>query len=1089
MVKNVKGKFAHISVFLMLTLANFFVSAFSSEGTTSATLLYDIDFGTPPHTVGDPPLVDTGDAPRNSVSKIVMGTPLVVSSYEDLVDQSLAFNSFNGEPDQVRLQLNDLPTSESYCMGADVVISDMQDWYGFTIFFDMPNARWIQFWSDGTIHAFPGPDEYRGLIGTYTFGNKMNVRVEIDLQANLWHILLDDVLVHSGSIFGATELRSIRFSTHTYPEGVTAAIDNIVVESGACSSRFSELYRCTNEAVVFFTEDLTEDTSEQKLSAFILQPGVHIEIAVAGIISPIDVAINTAETEAYIVEDSTGISAYSGRLSAVDISTGAVTQVATGLGTPSGITVNLVETTAYVIESQPTNNGKLLAVDLDTGLTTTVASGLSRPRSIDLNREETTAYITQLDTGELSAIDLESGSVTTVASGLNYPVGVAIDDAETKAYVTEFLGDKLSIVDLTTGIVTDEVSLSRPRGIAINAAHAGIHTKAYVTQLTQDNSHTLSVVSLLSGEVTTLATGLSYPGGVALGCEVPTGVQQIKVPVRWVGLEGAPSLENPRQVLEETSDEVLLRRLQRVNDFTYMPKANMAFVSGATAAVPSFPIIPDPDPNIGALGDVHTELQQILNDARGAWETLDPSVKGIVAVQINKFVDENGDMTTLIGLGSEAYGSSSPWVVTVDAAYLLPCNLQAEPCLDGYPYDFAELTLGHEFGHALSLRHGNGLDDNGNGLIDDEAEGEEDWETLSTGLNLMQYGGGNVLTSGQRIIIRRYALQHIPDILVDPVVLPLLDNRVDMLRDVPEAEKFLDIDNFGMVINLNNETTLFSQEVAGVFSDNISGLDYFFLADLDNNQDTGGSPINIGLPLTLQGIELVARVQVDAVNGVAMATPTVHKFQNGSFVQIIDPSVKADVLTRQVSMFFAPLEAGTTKQVEVGKVIQLEMSNIVRGPAASVVRLDAITVAPSGSFDRASALLTFDLPIVPSAAADPLVATPGTQVKVEAVNFPSTGDVEVFLGPNVVGTGSLDPDGSTAIVFNLSDDVSIGDHQITVRLLETAITADCSLRVEPSQEKPIDKWWILLVAVLVAATAILMFVVLRKRRKGSPEQT
>ena len=42
-----------------------------------SVLLYDVDFSSPPHTVGLPPAVGDGDPPRNTVTQIICGEPLV----------------------------------------------------------------------------------------------------------------------------------------------------------------------------------------------------------------------------------------------------------------------------------------------------------------------------------------------------------------------------------------------------------------------------------------------------------------------------------------------------------------------------------------------------------------------------------------------------------------------------------------------------------------------------------------------------------------------------------------------------------------------------------------------------------------------------------------------------------------------------------------------------------------------------------------------------------------------------------------------------------------------------------------------------
>jgi hypothetical protein len=1053
--------------FLSRRLSTLLINLFCilvAQGATAATLLYDVDFCTPPHTVGLPPVAAAGNPPRNTVSQVVMGAPTVVSSFGELTDQPLLFDTYgDGVPEQIRLRLNDLPTSKHYCLEVDMVIGSMQDWYGFTIFFDVPTVRRIDFWTNETVNIMPSLSGR--LIGHYTLGTKVHVRVEIDLEADRWHIFLDDVLARSESLYGATTLRSIRFSTQTIvSEGVSAAIDNIVVKSGDCASIVTRPCRCTDEAAVFFTENEPSVPSNQRLSAVVLDSGIPVVIAVNELSGPIDVALNSTETTAFVVEEQTDIPVYSGRLSAVDISTGTVTRVATGLKRPWGIAVNCDGTIAYIVENQPVDNGKLLSIDLATGAANIVASGLRRPRSVDLNKDATTAYVTTLDDGRLSAIDLSTGAVRTIVSGLNYPTGVAVSYDESKGWVTEFQGNKLTWIDITSGTIIDSIPMDRPRSIAVNARSFGsdsyIEEEAYVTQLPLNGDHKLVKVHLLAGTITTIATGLRYPGGVALGCAVPTGIQQIKIPVRWSGCEGAPSMENPGQVLETTTDDVLLARLQRVSDQVYMPQARIAFRSGATSLMPSFPIIPDPDTSIGQPGDVldftidPTEYQQLIHNCRAIWEAADPSVKGILAVQINKFVDRNGNRTALLGLGGYAFGSSPSRITTIDPAYLLPCSEQGEPCLDGFGFWQEQSTLGHELGHALSLMHGNGVDDNGDGVIDDTAEDEENASDFLTGHNLMQYGGGLSLTSGQCVQARRFALLNIPDVIVDPVPLPLCDNRTDELRDVNESERYIDIESLGMSVDRNDTATTFSQDIAGMLPKDVSGLRYFFLVDIDNNLKTGGMPTDIKIPIIAQGIEFAALVEVNATRGIVAAVPTVYRFDDKSPVRIDDSRIRAAVMTRYLSAAFDDPNHRTPifERVEAGQVIQLEMPNAVRGPIGPEVRLITVAESPSGSFDTAEARLTFRLPVMPGCVVDPPIVQHGSRVTVSLSDFPSPGKVQVFLGSDLVGDGFVGADGSTTITFDLPHDAATGNRLVTARLLGTAITANGALYVKSGEE-------------------------------------
>jgi len=205
----------------------------------ASILLYDIDFGTPPHSVGNLPTTGVGPIPRDTISEIKFGNPFVVASFSDLTDQPLRFD--NTDPpvgaltssDQIQLNLNGLPSNNCYTLESEVVItSTLTSGRIFTIFFDTPTFRAVEFNADGTIDAnvFSVSDVP---IGNYVDGTKINVKVFVDLAADNWKIFLNDLLSHDGTFGGSTQINTIRFSTPTGGSlDVQAGIDNVLVSVG-----------------------------------------------------------------------------------------------------------------------------------------------------------------------------------------------------------------------------------------------------------------------------------------------------------------------------------------------------------------------------------------------------------------------------------------------------------------------------------------------------------------------------------------------------------------------------------------------------------------------------------------------------------------------------------------------------------------------------------------------------------------------------------------------------------------------------------------------------------------------------------------
>jgi hypothetical protein len=197
---------------------------------TAFGLLYDIDFGTPPHTVGLPPAVGAGPPPRATVSSINRGTPTVRPSFGNLTDQPLVFDSFDAEGDQIQLNLTDLPASLFYQLRCQIELGNMEMGGTFTILFDTPQVRTITFQPTGNVNAFV-PGVFSGSIGTVAIGAIVDLRVDVDLAANNWEIFLDNVSAHSGGFGGAGQVNDVRISTNVTvnPPGVAAALDNVII--------------------------------------------------------------------------------------------------------------------------------------------------------------------------------------------------------------------------------------------------------------------------------------------------------------------------------------------------------------------------------------------------------------------------------------------------------------------------------------------------------------------------------------------------------------------------------------------------------------------------------------------------------------------------------------------------------------------------------------------------------------------------------------------------------------------------------------------------------------------------------------------
>jgi len=220
----------------------------------------------------------------------------------------------------------------------------------------------------------------------------------------------------------------------------------------------------------------------------------------------------------------------------------------------------------------------------------------------------------------------------------------------------------------------------------------------------------------------------------------------IQVPIRWCVVAGGPQADGlPAGAL--TSPAALHDITREVNDTIWVPGAHIALIPAVMATSDpgsglrvGIPVIADPDPEPdqeGFEGEVDTGLgglvaSDMARDCDAKWRSFDPSISGVVAVNILRFyrfspegldagfvfaprrelwVSETGDR------GNDLCGhprdltpedvSHQLWGVVVD-----PVSYETQPRIQGNPV----YTLGHEFGHMLMLAHGNGLDDNHDGL-------------------------------------------------------------------------------------------------------------------------------------------------------------------------------------------------------------------------------------------------------------------------------------------------------------------------------------------------------------------------------------
>jgi hypothetical protein len=210
---------------------------FAVIGTASAdwALLYDVDFSTPPHIVGEPPVLGDGPTPRDTPSVIFAGEPLVVAALGALGDQPCAFGDDpHSGIEQLRFvtapepEPHGLPEAyDTFLIEMDVLIEVASIEDQLKIFVDGPAAHSVQFNPPDEIRAIVSGDEgYDTLIGSFVEGLPVHLTIELDTIADTWSIMLDGDPVFAGA-YPSQYLLYVRISVSSNEVIDPIAVDNV----------------------------------------------------------------------------------------------------------------------------------------------------------------------------------------------------------------------------------------------------------------------------------------------------------------------------------------------------------------------------------------------------------------------------------------------------------------------------------------------------------------------------------------------------------------------------------------------------------------------------------------------------------------------------------------------------------------------------------------------------------------------------------------------------------------------------------------------------------------------------------------------
>lgn len=221
------------------------------------------------------------------------------------------------------------------------------------------------------------------------------------------------------------------------------------------------------------------------------------------------------------------------------------------------------------------------------------------------------------------------------------------------------------------------------------------------------------------------------------------------------------------------------------------------------------------------MADIATADQdrdRAVNACRLAWRDKDPAVTGMIAINLNRFVNivdgeyvpdtyplGYADIPQINDLGEQLLRGVA---TVVDWSYFVE---NPDPSLPQPPPNAPDLLqkwLGHELGHGLSLHH---VGEENNNLMDCCASREIK------------------LTNEQKTRIRNQANRYIPDRVIYPYQIPqdppiMGSSWPDNVTDVPGIEAYIDMDNTAIGIEQDTATTYLVASTFGLFPDNISNL-------------------------------------------------------------------------------------------------------------------------------------------------------------------------------------------------------------------------------------------------------------------------
>ncbi len=543
----------------------------------------------------------------------------------------------------------------------------------------------------------------------------------------------------------------------------------------------------------------------------------------------------------------------------------------------------------------------------------------------------------------------------------------------------------------------------------------------------------------------------------------------IHVPMSWCVVEGSRAEDNPNIGADSQTDAIIWRRHERPTDNIYLPQADISLRSAINDAWGSFnfPIIADPDTSLGVQGDMRgedvnvngVEFNAMINACDIAYDGLGRSGIGITAVNANLFHDGAGDYIGVIGwAGCSEFPAGTciaPYdgrVVVIDNAFLHPGS--PDRTFPGSSNQFIitdslDVLTGHEVGHALSLNHrSNSLALMNDTVSDNDADDDAD----NTDLNAAEVAA-----------LRANAL-NVPGIEIDPPGIfnpgQWLQMRVpDPMGDANSDLNFMDITSARVAMNRNSKALQFKVQLADALPARLPDppCKIEFLLDTDNDPGTGANEEQLkklGIPRGFAGADVIMQATLVNVPGADQPALAQNSWvvQKGDLVSL--NSFRAQLLEMAVYPQFAPMLKPNLPRLEHRYVANHSIAWAGQLP-------DEIPMGDKGRFtarivqdgevidqlNKDDNRFVLEDPSFPHCFPQNEEAKQGEVALIDVEGLPANSKIHGLLGPDEVFTDITDGNGGGTFKLPVPEDTAPGPHLVTIGVIDTALTADCTLIV------------------------------------------